>query len=94
MMHIFHIKGFSGFLMFLMAALATLFLVVGLPSIFMTVLWNATVFEAFQGPEVTLFQGFLLWVIAVILIKLIFQPEIHLEFQKLEPPNDLDDNKE
>lgn len=85
-MHVFHIRGFSGLMMVLLAVLSMLVLVVLLPSTFMMVFWNALVFEAFRGPEIDLFQGFLLWAMTAALLKIIFKPEFKLQFQQIRPP--------
>ena len=68
-MHVFHIKGFPGLLLVGLAVICTALLVFVLPSAFMMVLWNATVFEGLSGPEINLSQGFLLW-LAVAVAKL------------------------
>ena len=86
-MHVFHIRGFSGILMVLLALLAAVVLLLLLPASFMMVLWNAVVFEGFHGPEVDLYQGFLMWGIVMVLIKLVFRPELKLEFQRMPKPN-------
>jgi hypothetical protein len=83
-MHVFHIKGFSGALLFVLALLATAAVVFLLPSSFMMVLWNTLVFEGFKGPEIDLYQGFLLWGMLLLTLKLVFRPEI--QFQFLRPP--------
>ena len=80
-MHVFHIRGFSGILLLLLAILAVVALLLVLPSAFMMVLWNAMVFEGFKGVEIDIYQGFLHWAVMVVLIKLIFKPEIQLQFQ-------------
>jgi len=80
-MHVFHIRGFSGILLLLLAMLAAITLLLVLPSAFMMVLWNALVFEGFKGVEIDIYQGFLLWGFIVVMIKLIFKPEIQLQFQ-------------
>ncbi len=103
-MHVFHIKGFSGALMFILALLSVVALLLLLPSTFMMVLWNALVFEGLKGQEINLYQGFLLWGIVLMAFKLIFRPEIRLQYVRQDvantqkkpksknPPND--DSKE
>ncbi len=80
-MHVFHIKGFSGLFMLLLAILAVVAVLLLLPAFFMMVLWNALVFEAMKGPQIDLYQGFLLWGAVLVLLKLIFKPQIQLQFQ-------------
>ncbi|HEY9687452.1 MAG TPA: hypothetical protein V6C52_10790 [Coleofasciculaceae cyanobacterium] len=82
-MHVFHIRGFSGIFMVLLAILAAIVILLLLPASFMMVLWNALVFEGLRGPEIDIYQGFLLWGSVMVLIKLIFKPEIKLELQQL-----------
>lgn len=79
-MHVFHIKGFSGALMFILAVLSAVAILLLLPSAFMMVLWNALVYEGLKGPEINLYQGFLLWGMLLMAFKLIFRPEIRLQY--------------
>jgi hypothetical protein len=80
-MHVFHIRGLSGFMVFLLAVVSAVLLLLLLPASFMMVLWNALVFESFKGPEISLLQGFLLWGTLMIALKIVFKPEIKFEFQ-------------
>lgn len=80
-MHVFHIRGLSGFMVFLLAIVSAVLLLLLLPASFMMVLWNAFVFESFKGPEISLLQGFLLWGALMVALKVIFKPEIKFEFQ-------------
>jgi len=82
-MHVFHIRGFSGLLLLLLAVISTLALAVLLPAAFMMVFWNAVVYEAFQGPELNLYQGFLLWGALAVAIKVLLKPEIKFQFQNI-----------
>lgn len=84
-MHVFHIRGFSGILMVLFVVVSALAVLVALPSAFMMVLWNALIFEGSKGPEISLLQGFLLWGFLAVMIKVIFKPEIKLQFQQVKP---------
>lgn len=81
-MHVFHIKGLSSILLLLLAIVGAALILLALPASFMMVLWNATVFEAAHGPEIDLYQGFLLWGMVLVALKLILKPEIQLEFVK------------
>lgn len=80
-MHVFQIRGFSGILMLVAAAISAILLLLLLPASFMMVLWNASVFESFQGPQINLYQGFCLWGFVMVLLKMVFKPEIKLQFQ-------------
>jgi hypothetical protein len=83
-MHVFHIRGISGILMVLLIAISALAVLVALPSAFMMVLWNALIFEGSKGPEISLLQGFLLWGSVAMLVKVVFKPEIKLQFQPVK----------
>ena len=85
-MHVFHIKGLSSILLLLLAVIGAALLLLALPATFLMVLWNAVIFEAAKGPEIGLYQGFLLWGIILVALKLIFKPEIQLEFIKAPNP--------
>lgn len=92
-MNMIEIKGFKGWVMFLLSALASIALAIGLPSAFMMTLWNAVVFEGFRGPEIGFLQGVLLWIAAGIAFKLIANPEIVVEFHKMDDTNTPPSNK-
>ncbi|WP_303673709.1 hypothetical protein [Vampirovibrio chlorellavorus] len=81
-MHVFHFRGLSSVLVFLLAILGIVLVFLALPASFMMVLWNALVFEGVKGPEINLYQGFLLWGIVLVILKMVFKPEIQLEFVK------------
>jgi hypothetical protein len=83
-MHVFQIKGFTGLVVAVLSIVAVLAVVLLGPAAFFMVLWNALVFEGLRGPEIDLLQGFLLWGAVMVAIKMIFQPEIKLQFQ--QPP--------
>lgn len=85
MMHMIEFKGVQGVFKFLGLLLAVLLLMVGLPSLFMMVLWNAIVFEAFGGPEIVFYQGIILWLATVVLLQILLQPEIELQVKKMPP---------
>lgn len=82
-MHVFHIRGFSGVLMVILAVISTVLLLMLLPASFLMVLWNALIFESAIGPEISIYQGFMLWGFIVVLLKLIFNPQIKFEFQSM-----------
>lgn len=88
-MHVFHIKGFQGLLLFVLALVAIAVVAFALPAVFMMVLWNATIFEGFHGPEFNFTQGLLLWLITLVSLKLIFNPEIQLQMTNVSDPSDL-----
>jgi hypothetical protein len=81
-MHVFQIKGLSGLIMLALALISGLLIIFALPSVFMLVLWNALIFEGLRGPEINLYQGFLLWGMMLICLKLIFQPEVHMQLMR------------
>ncbi len=81
-MHVFHFRGLSSVLVFLLAIVGIALVFLALPASFMMVLWNALVFEGAKGPEINLYQGLLLWGIVLVILKLVFKPEIQLEFVK------------
>lgn len=84
-MHVFQIKGLSGLIMLTLALISGLLIILALPSVFMMVLWNALIFEGLRGPEISLYQGFLLWGMMLICLKLIFQPEVHMQLMREQP---------
>lgn len=81
-MHVFHFRGLSSYLMLLLAIVAAFLVFLALPASFMMVLWNALIFEGAKGPKIDLYQGFLLWGMVLVCLKLILKPEIQLEFVK------------
>lgn len=81
-MHVFHFRGLSSYLLLLLAIVTAFLLFMALPASFMMVLWNALIFEGAKGPQIDLYQGFLLWGMVLVVLKLIFKPEIQLEFIK------------
>lgn len=89
-MRVFHIKGFSGLMMFLVAILGVLSLTVFLPTAFIMVLWNATVFEGLSGPQINLGQALLLWMATFIMLVILLQPQVQLQFKRVSSPADLD----
>lgn len=89
-MHVFQIKGFSGLLMLFLAIMGVIALFVLLPTAFVMVLWNATVFEIIQGPEIHLGQSVLLWLAILIALQLVFKPQISLQFKKVSNTADME----
>ncbi len=87
-MQVFQIKGLSGLIVFILAMLGLLALFIALPSAFLMVFWNAVVFEGFEGPQIGLFQGMLLWAAVLISLKLVMNPQISFQFKKVSDPND------
>lgn len=82
-MHVFHIKGISGLMSFLVALLMMVVLAFVVPTSFMMVLWNALVFEGMNGPEIGMSQGFVLWMMVLVVFKLVFKPEIQLQLRNV-----------
>jgi hypothetical protein len=89
-MRVFYIKGFSGLMMFLLAAIGLLALVVALPTSFMMVLWNALIFEGLGGPEIDMGQALILWGAVMVLIKLIANPQISFQFRRATNAGELE----
>ncbi|MDX2083870.1 MAG: hypothetical protein SFZ03_00590 [Candidatus Melainabacteria bacterium] len=86
MMHMVEIKGFTGILKLLAILLVLLATVVALPAFLMMVLWNALVYETLGGPVVGWLQGGLLWSMLLVVLYLIFQPEISLQVYSADGP--------
>lgn len=88
-MHVFQIKGLSGLIMLALALISGVLIILALPSVFMMVLWNALIFEGLfeglKGSEINLYQGFLLWGLMLICLKLIFKPELHMQLMREHP---------
>ncbi|MBY0449589.1 MAG: hypothetical protein K2X01_03060 [Cyanobacteria bacterium] len=88
--HVFEIRGVTGFITLIVGAILAVACVTIVPAAVVMVFWNAFVFETFQGPEIQLHQGFLIWTLIVLLIKLFADPQIHFEFKQLSDlPGDL-----
>ena len=87
-MQVFQIKGLTGLIVFILAVLGLLALFIALPSAFLMVFWNAVVFEGFEGPQIGLLQGMLLWAAALISLKLVMNPQVSFQFKKVSDPND------
>jgi hypothetical protein len=81
-MKVFKIQGLRGILSFLLALLLLFVLVLALPSMFCTVLWNALVFEELRGPMIDWYQGGILWMLALCTFNLIFRPKINFQLGK------------
>lgn len=85
-MCVFHIKGLSGLLVFIAALVAIAATLVVVPSAFMMLLWNALVYDGLRlGSTVGLYQGFLLWALALIVFKIVFQPTIQFQLKSGSP---------
>jgi len=91
-MQVYEVKGIAGLAKLGLAIAGLVGILFVLPSLFMMVLWNAVVFEGLNGPLIGFFQSVLLWLMFCVAFKLVFQPEIHLEFKKVTDPKDLDKN--
>lgn len=83
-MRVFHFRGLSGLLLLLGLTLFCIACVTLLPSLFVMALWNAVVFELFQGPEIGFFQGSLLWLITALLLMVTVRPDLQLQFGGME----------
>lgn len=84
-MHSVKIKGASGLMAFMALIVGLVLLAVGVPALFMMVVWNALVFEAFHGPAIGLHQGVLLWLAMLIGLKLALRPYVSFQFHKVRP---------
>ena len=92
-LHVFEIRGITGFFTLIVGVILAVACVTLLPAAIVMVFWNAFVFETFQGPEIQLFQGFLIWTLIVLLIKLFADPQIHFEFKQISHSEDGRDGK-
>jgi hypothetical protein len=72
------LSGWLGLLIIIASSLAVLFLVLILPSMVATALWNALIYETLGGPVVGLQQGFLLWSLVCVVLYAIFRPSIQV----------------
>lgn len=81
-MHVFHIRGLSSILLLALSVIGALVLLLAVPAAFLMVMWNTLVYEGFKGPEIDIYQGFLLWGVVALTLKLILKPEIKLELVK------------
>jgi hypothetical protein len=88
MMRVFQVKGFAGLMTLVLILLGAVALFVLLPASFMMVLWNAVVYEGFNGVEINFVQGLMLWSMMLIVLNLVFKPQISFQIRK-EPPTDL-----
>jgi hypothetical protein len=70
----FEFKGVTGVLAIIGLFLLSVFLVFVLPSMVATAVWNAIVFESLNGVKINLFQGCMLWSMAVIGLLLWLKP--------------------
>jgi len=85
-----HIRGLRSALMAVGYLGLALAVVIGLPSFFMQVCWNALVFETFSGPAIHVGQALLLWLGVLVVFKLLFNPQFQVQFQRLDGPPPLD----
>lgn len=79
-MHVFQFQGLTGLLLLLGLVLVVVFTVTVLPTLVMTALWNAVVFDLFSGPEIGLWQGAILWAVVALALYAWIQPEFALKF--------------
>lgn len=88
-MRVFHIKGLSGLLMFILGLIGTIALTVLLPTSFIMVLWNATAFEGLGSVEIGMGEASLLWAALLALVYAIFKPQVSFHFKRVAEPGDL-----
>jgi hypothetical protein len=89
-MRVFQIKGFSGLFMFFLAVVGLISVLVLLPTAFVMVLWNATVFEGFNGPEIDMFQAVILWAAVLVLTQAFMRPQVSFQFKNISDPAELE----
>jgi hypothetical protein len=92
-MKVFEIKGFKGFVLFLLTSVVMLSLMIFLPVSFCWVTWNAVVGEIFHGPMISFWQAILLTAIVGLALYIVFQPEISFQFKRVESSDELDKKK-
>ncbi len=73
-----------GLFLSLLSLLMTLLIVLVLPSMLCTGLWNMLVFSIFHGVEISLFQGVLLWFMVILTVMILFKPQIKVSVQRLD----------
>ena len=81
------LSGWFGLLIIVGSSLATLFLVLVLPSMVATAVWNALVYETLGGPLMGLQQGFLLWALVCVVLYSIFRPSIQVVLDEADLAN-------
>ena len=81
------LSGWLGLFIIIGSSLAVLFLVLILPSMVATALWNALVYETLGGPVIGIQQGFLLWAIVCVVLYGIFRPSIHVVLDEADLAN-------
>ena len=81
------LSGWFGLLIIVGSSLATLFLVLVLPSMVATAVWNALVYETLGGPLMGLQQGFLLWALVCVVLYSIFRPSIQVVLDEADLSN-------
>ena len=81
------LSGWLGLLIIIASSLAVLFLVLILPSMVATALWNAVVYETLGGPIMGLQQGFLLWALVCVVLYGIFRPSIQVVLDEADLAN-------
>jgi hypothetical protein len=72
----FDCSSLSGIFISLLSVLLAITVIFVVPATFWMVLWNAVVFEGLHGPFIALHQGLLLWIATLIVLKLVFNPQI------------------
>jgi hypothetical protein len=81
------LSGWFGLIIIIGSSLATLFLVLVLPSMVATAVWNALVYETLGGPLMGLQQGFLLWALVCVVLYGIFRPSIQVVLDEADLAN-------
>jgi len=80
----FDCSSLSGIFISLLSVLLAITVIFVVPATFWMVLWNAVVFEGLHGPFIALHQGLLLWVATLIVLKLVFNPQLVVVWDEWE----------
>jgi hypothetical protein len=91
-MSFFAFKGLGGVLLLCFLVVCAVFFTLLLPSMVLTALWNALVFETLKGPTIGLAQGLLLWAMALASLALWLRPNVQLRMGHHGLEDDLDDD--
>ena len=74
-MQVFNTRNWGSMVSLVVSVLLTAFVLLVLPAMVVTALWNAVVWGWLHGPEVSIGQGLLLWGIVLLGLQLLFKFE-------------------
>ena len=77
------LQALLGLLLSLFSLVMTVLIMLFLPSLLCTMLWNSLVFGVFHGTAISLFQGVLLWLMIILTVLIVFKPEIKVSVQRI-----------